>query len=310
MSGEDLRGKVAMQRCVGDRAVDFEAYFDESATGGALTANCISGYMFEAGAAARMKAEWLKALAAFDLPYFHMVECVHRRKNFQRYHDANDVETPRIIMGVFVNLIMRYAYKGISMIYNPIAFSGIHTETKESLAAKLYADAAFVAGSFTQSKCGHATNEPGTLRFVFEQGHVGQKILKRTLENLFFSDQARDVPRVTEIKFATKMEEPLTQAADILAWSSTKYAISRAQGYQVRPEFEALLASVDHLIHHLRSERSDYPRGAIGTMVYEDYPLVANAKMQNAIEQSYKHGRMLTTRRFPPARETYLKFDM
>jgi len=55
------------------------AYFDESESGQVLT---LAGYLASVQQWSRFQREWKKALAEFQLPYFHMREYAHSKKAF------------------------------------------------------------------------------------------------------------------------------------------------------------------------------------------------------------------------------------
>ena len=56
----------------------FEAYFDESGTHDGAHVLCVAGYLFESKKCKSLDLAWQAMLAEYNLPFFHMVDCIHR----------------------------------------------------------------------------------------------------------------------------------------------------------------------------------------------------------------------------------------
>jgi hypothetical protein len=70
-------------------ALMFEAYFDESGTHADAPLMCVAGYLIEVEQCRRMQSEWEAVLARYDVPRFHMCECVHGAKAFAGIEKAS-----------------------------------------------------------------------------------------------------------------------------------------------------------------------------------------------------------------------------
>lgn len=62
----------------------FEAYLDESGTDDGSPAVAVGGYFMRTEEAARMDRAWRAVLAQYRLPFFHMVDCAHGNKPFEK----------------------------------------------------------------------------------------------------------------------------------------------------------------------------------------------------------------------------------
>jgi hypothetical protein len=64
----------------------YEAYMDESGTNDGELVLSVSGYVINSVRARQLETRWRVMLEKYNLPFFHMVECVHRNKNFFASH--------------------------------------------------------------------------------------------------------------------------------------------------------------------------------------------------------------------------------
>lgn len=183
-----------------------EGYFDES--GDLDTAPgifCLSGYFIETEAAKAMHTEWVAVLEKYKLGYFHMVDCAHGNDGFEHLDKTERVA----VVTELIALIKKYTIEGFSI------FAKADGYQKPDNAPDVYSDCAsgcvvalqvFLKMNRTEAK----------ISYFFEKGH-------NSAGNAY-NHVAKTLRKTDTVTFAEKIEVPLLQAADLLAWQSTKYA--------------------------------------------------------------------------------------
>lgn len=223
-----------------------EAYFDESCTNGQDVVQSISGYLFETKAAQSLSRCWVNTLRKYELPYFHTVECAHRSKTFQKYRDSDDKNTPSMIAREFIDLIKAHGPLGISVMFNPLSFRGAGEDEYMKRYNDLYVQAVSIAAKFSMS---FLINE-AKISMTLEAGHASQGLAQQALNDFRQNDINKE--RVLNASFESKVNSPLLQAADILAWQSTTYVKGWRNGREIRKDFASLL-EVPHTFFHVET---------------------------------------------------------
>jgi hypothetical protein len=192
---------------VGDVMFIVEGYFDESGTldepPGIF---CVSGYFIEVDAAKQMDAEWDKILAEHSIPYFHMVDCAHGAGIFA----GMPVEERSDVVKKLIDLIKTFTIEGYSIFASSDVFESslgspdIYSECVSGCVMALHQ---FLRMSRVE----------GDVAYFFEDGHKNK--------GNAYNHIAKNVKRPGDsVTFAAKEKIRLIQAADLLAWQSTKYA--------------------------------------------------------------------------------------
>lgn len=186
-----------------------EGYFDES--GDLETAPgifCISGYFIAEDAARAMHREWSAVLEAHSIPYFHMVDCAPTPPS--GVFAGKDVAERSEIVRKFIEIIKKYTLEGFSI------FAQADTYEGPKDAPDVYSQCAASCVHALQLFLRHQRLD-GKIAYFFEKGHASK--------GRAYNHIARKLQRPGDsLTFAGKEEVALLQAADLLAWQSTKYA--------------------------------------------------------------------------------------
>lgn len=247
--------------------VFYEAYFDESCTNKSDFVQGFSGYVIESNDAIAMTKEWLSVLSEYGLEYFHTVECAQNSKQFQKYRNTKDRETPDIIARKMIDLIKKYVAHGFSVLYNPKLYEG--ASINDGLDIVQYASAVQFAVQMLLLDAKHTSAEVSGIRFIFEAGHASESVASREIDKYISRITAEDRNAFSGFTFANKRESPLLQAADMIAWQSTKYIKNFVGGRPLRKDFESLL-EVPTRIQHMETSIRDV--GESMTTYYADNP--------------------------------------
>jgi len=216
-----------------------EAHFDESGTDAAEIT--LAGYLFEAERIDPFGAQWNEVLARYDVPYFHMVDCAHGAKPFEKLDKINRIKLQMQLMA----LIKRYAINGIVCnITNVPDNAGASYLEGVKGAVKVALDWA--------DKAAYS----GKIGYFFEAGASGQG-----LAEVHFGEIAKDpassaAHRYAGHAFVPKLGNPGVQAADLLAWQYHNFTKKRATASLARLDMRALLRHP----HHISDQCGDPPR--------------------------------------------------
>lgn len=204
--------------------VSFEGYFDES---GSFDEDpgifCVSGYFFTKEAALVMDAKWRQVLKDHGIPYFHMVDCAHGMGVFKEKSKKERIEIQTKLM----DLIKQYVIEGFSVIMKKDVF-----ETDEYL--NPYTHGAEVCVE-TLKHFLKFNRLDGNIAYFFESGHSDKNSASKRMGERLRED-------IDTLTFATKYQVALLQAADILAWQTTKYVKDKMSGVRKpRADFMSLM---------------------------------------------------------------------
>jgi len=184
-----------------------EGYFDESGSFDEPPGIfCVSGYFIGTEAAQQMDNDWGRVLQNYKLDFFHMVDCAHGTEGFE--HLSKD---ERIAVATeLIALIKKYTVEGFSIFAKADAYE------KADDSPDVYTECAMACVSALKYFLDHHRLS-GDIAYFFENGHANKghaytqiaKLIKRDRDSLVFD---------------AKQKIRLLQAADLLAWQSTKYA--------------------------------------------------------------------------------------
>jgi hypothetical protein len=208
--------------------MSFEAYFDESGSDDESKILVVGGYLFETDRARRATKKWRQVLRDYDLPFFHMVDCAHHVKPFDKLTADQCIEVEKRM----IDLIKRYATLGFVAIVNPKRYQNRKKEDAYSSCVQLCAMA--IASMLL------ASNTPARVALIFEDGHANGPKANNYLKNLSSSDALSSV--YGSHKFAKKEEQPLLQAADLLVWQYAKFIKDKIWSTRkMRADFKSLM---------------------------------------------------------------------
>ena len=219
--------------------MQFEGYFDES---GDLESQprifCISGYYFTKPNAAEMKLRWEKALSDYKLPYFHMVDCAHGKGVFKPLSKDDRDRLQRQL----IRLIKHYAGPGFSYVFYANRFTpSVQSPDPYTLG---------VSSAVTEFESFIERNniDSNSIAYFFESGHKNKG-------NAYNRVAARIKDAGSSLTFANKEDKPLLQAADLLAWHTTKYVKDRlGEKRKPRKDFLSLMEHRHLFAHHSENE--------------------------------------------------------
>jgi hypothetical protein len=61
-----------------------QAYFDESDSHAGAPALSVAGFVFNPQSCLELDDQWLAVLERYELPYFHVVDCAHGNRPFDK----------------------------------------------------------------------------------------------------------------------------------------------------------------------------------------------------------------------------------
>lgn len=214
----------------------FHAYFDDSGKESDRPVWAVGGYLIRADKARQMKKKWQLLLRRFGLPYFHMVDCAPAPGNgvFKKLSSQDRDNVARQC----IQLIKDHVAAGFVILMNPKKFD----RTLPGHSGDPYA---FACESCLMSVDRWLTEKigPSRIKFFFEAGSAGQASAMARV-----AQHGIELPSEHEAstEFSPKADVPLLQAADLLAWQSTKHIKDAIfNGRKVRKDFLSLI-EVEH----------------------------------------------------------------
>lgn len=187
----------------------YEAYFDESgnldADGGIL---CIAGYVLASESAKEMEAKWKTILDRYEIPYFHMVDCVPKPGAGVFY--GMPVERRIELVKELIALIKKHCLHGISFFITRDNFKPDKEKDKDP-----YSEVAEMCALAIEAIVEGFDSNP-KIAYFFEAGHSSEGRAYNRLAKFAAKSGA-------SVSFARKGDAHLLEAADLLAWQSAKY---------------------------------------------------------------------------------------
>lgn len=176
-----------------------------------------------------MSHKWKVMLRRYDLPYFHMVDCAHRSSPF----DKLSRDQCAAVAKEAIDLIKQYVTQGYAFLLNPERF------VREGEIPDPYSFAVDCAAMRISADL--QTRMKGRVQIFIEDGNVAQAHAAKNIDaSLARTDVGGGV--VSSVKFAPKADVPLLQAADLLAWHSTKYLKDKIfNNRPLRKDFASLM---------------------------------------------------------------------
>jgi hypothetical protein len=214
--------------------ISYEAYLDESYESSELFA--VAGYLFRCEQAHEAEVAWKQALDEFGLPYFHMVDCAHGVGLFKGMTQRRRSE----IAARMIALTAKSEFGFVALV-NPSRFSKVNTNADPYI---------FCVDILVMSLCAWLSDKgPSQIAFFLESGHASASKSASKIDRLK-SDP--DVAKCyLSYTFAQKEDVRLLQAADLLAWQSTKFIKDKiSKKRKPRGDFLELLKH-PHAFHYV-----------------------------------------------------------
>ena len=220
------------------------AFFDESGTHDGARVMCVAGFLFTKDNNLRLNEEWHRVLKEYALPYFHMVDCVHRSGVFSGLTMNQCDQCSRKL----IPLIKRYMSFGfVSSIdrneyFNLMPYHPVMGDAYQCCIWHI-----FQGIRIWRRKHG---NDVRDIIYIFEAGHQSQSKVARNLseQSQGWSGEA-NWPGYAGHEFRGKQGCAGLQAADILAWQFAKLAKSGQEKRAHRKDMLALVENQNHLYY-------------------------------------------------------------
>lgn len=213
------------------------SFFDESEAGSYLT---VGGYLFRKSKVRPFETKWGRMLKRYDVPYFRMSAVNAARPPFDKLGADGCDQLAREAIA----LVVEFATYGYFVAIRPDEFYEVVTD--KGFAYNPYTLCAHVC--LMGMRYWSEINDPNALiAYFFEAGARHQGDAALVLNNL-----SKTPSRVIEFRYAghgflLKERSMPTQAADMLAWHSSKNIMRADAGLNFpRGDFKALLDGVQH----------------------------------------------------------------
>jgi Protein of unknown function (DUF3800) len=217
-----------------------EGYFDES---GSFEEPphifCLAGYIVCSAQAKVMDAAWGEVLQEYKLPYFHMVDCAHGNKPFNNL----EKEERSAIAKKMIELIKAHTIEGWAVIAKREQFRT--SESNPDPYSALVQLCIIALNSFMQGQ-----RIDGPVAYIFETGHKNKGNAYNHVGHM-----VRSIPGAS-FTFAAKQSAHILQAADILAWQTTKFVKDDATKKRPRRKDFTSLLEHKHTLMYL-DQRQD-----------------------------------------------------
>lgn len=213
------------------------AYMDESVSDekepGVLT---LAGYLFTLENASEAEARARAHLEGVGLDFYHQVDCAHGAKQYASMTPKERDSCQREL----ISNIHAHAEFGFCCNINLAHFREVIGDS----AYQAYGVAA-ISCLNTIKYWTHESGFDGRISYLIEDGYKEKADAQRAL--LKMAELAPDYHRFRSLTFASKKDEPLLGAADMLAWFTAQEFTKRKRGekFKRRKDFEALLRPVD-----------------------------------------------------------------
>jgi hypothetical protein len=210
-----------------------EAYFDESGSHDGAKILCVAGYIYNKDDCKSLDWQWKEVLDQYNLPFFHMVDCAHGNKPFDKL-----CKQDRIIVATrMIELIKKYMTYGFSVTIEEDKYNS-WIKQEYPLFGSAYTWCCWMSlvavGSWVAQN-----NFDGNIAYFFEAGHRYQaeanRVMNETLDIGAF--------RYASHTFARKVDVRPLQSADILAWQAALFRKRLMEGNsKPRADFRSLVA--------------------------------------------------------------------
>lgn len=228
-----------------------EAYFDESigtadvteaGTKRKVPVLCVAGYLIESEQAKHLCEEWQAVLDWKKLPFFHMVDCAHGNKPFDKLSKGERIEVASRMIGN----IKRRTIKGFAVAVNVAQFEALMPQ--HPVIGSPYSFCATVVLAGVQKWIENASFK-GDAAYFFEAGHASRQEADWIMRQTFDVPELRAASRYVAHSFVEKTKAPPLQAADLLAWQF--YTDARHQMEGKRPRRKDFASLIQHPHEHV-----------------------------------------------------------
>lgn len=258
-----------------------EAYMDESGTGDNDVAHVLAGYLIKPNQGMEMSRKWRRVLDRYDLPFFHMTDCA-AYEQCEPYKSLGREKCIKLATAL-IKLIKKHCSIGFAVCFSP-RFYTLYAGPG-SVPDNPYSFSVSTAHDFIQSYVSNA-GLSGELSYIFEAGHAKQRHARAVLDVLEDRAEANGTPFTSS--FLRKMDAPLLQAADILAWHCQTYIKGRLEGRRVRADFRSL-CEIPHEIYHFGNGfRNGTKEHDLTRVMIDPSPQDENPTIRNNILAIYK----------------------
>ena len=234
----------------GTLMVIYEGYFDES---GDFEKDpkvfCVAGYFIASEEAKAMDERWGDVLREHNLPYFHMVDCAHGVGVFTGREKSERIEVETKL----IHLIKTHTLSGFSVLAKGDLFE--ISEKHPDVYSSCVSTCVTALQSFLE-----INRIRGNIAYFFEAGHKNK--------GRAYNHVAEKIQQLSaSLTFAAKEQVRLLQAADLLAWQSTKYTKDRlSKARPPRKDFMSLMEHRHTLAHFDMTDGEP-------AIAFEDWPL-------------------------------------
>ncbi len=230
-----------------------EGYFDESGTADDARVLVVAGYIAEVKQWKRFQIEWWQALANAGLnpneAPFRMSEFAARRQPHMNGKTPFADWSEKKAIAVFnalIEIICKRVRVGVASV----------VDVSEYEAIKGSADFPWNRYHFCVTRCiiqayqwavKNGIDNP--IAYVFEDGTTQEKEVRRAAAELLADKQFGRMYKFDSLTFKSKLEFLQLQAADIVAWQSRRYQLSKetSENPELSSALQTLLSKVPHL---------------------------------------------------------------
>ncbi|MFZ1008904.1 MAG: DUF3800 domain-containing protein [Candidatus Sulfotelmatobacter sp.] len=200
---------------------------------------CIAGYVSSSEKFGALSDDWLALLIRHKLPYIHMRTFVPMQKP---YKDLGwDASKRDVVLLEFIELIRKHTIAGFAVALDARYYRAMPKDTSRILGNPHAFCVARLIRLIRATLMGAGAEEPNTL--IFDDAEEFSVMYHGVVRDLRKLPEYRKI--LASVCFADdEVYNPL-QAADILAWESTKQLSQQAGGFKPRPEFSQLIALDD-----------------------------------------------------------------
>jgi len=219
----------------GDLLALFETYLDES--DGPILG--VAAYVFEKDACKALDLQWKALLDDFDLPYFHMVDCVHLNAPFDRLTREESIEAERRA----IEIIRDYMLVGV---VTTVDENDYNTWVARQQLGTAYSYCCWQTIS-TVNVWMNDRGIEGEIAYFFEAGHKHASETDEIMRQIGLTDETRKSNRYVSHSFVDKRNVRPVQTPDILAYLHTQH-FKRIQRGEKKPrkDFSALIEGRPH----------------------------------------------------------------
>lgn len=217
----------------------FETYIDEGDSHDDAPALCVAAYLFETEKCKMLDLEWKAVLDEFELPYFHMVDCVHLSKPFDKLSRDQSIEVEKRMIGIIRD----------HMLFG--AATTVDERDYDTWAARHEIGTAY---SYCCWQTIAAVNSwmnsnglKGDMAYFFESGHDSAGETNAIMNAIAKNEDARQATRYATHAFVCKEKVRSIQTPDILAWLHANHFKRVQRGFSnPRKDYVALVKDRPH----------------------------------------------------------------